>query len=153
MINKWSIFCHVTFIQSDLEILLVYFKVGWIPRDFLYSRIDILELFCWFHLRQLFMLDLLSKKNFRKNHKFWSKIHFLRKKDEFERSFLGLPGWDYAHSKENFFLYQNRLRWQPGNTGISQNMEEKGGHLVIFWYFLELFSNFFLEKYPNQFKV
>jgi len=83
-------------------------KLGWIPRDFLYSRMMVLELFCWYSLKQLFLLFLLSRKIFWKNHKFSLKSHFFWKRDEFERDFLGLLGWDYAHSKENFSLYQNR---------------------------------------------
>ena len=130
-------------------------KLAWIPRDFLNSRTGI----PYSRLISLalpdvtfFLIFLLSEKYFQKNHKFSLKNHFFWKRDEFEGGLLGPPGRDYAHSKENFFLYQNRLRWQPGISGISQKMYENGGHLVIFLYFLELFSNFFLEKYPNQFK-
>ena len=51
------------------------------------------------------MLFLLSENFFSKNHKFWSKIHFLWKKDEFEIVRMDPVGRNYAHSKQNFFLY------------------------------------------------
>ena len=89
---------------------------------------------------QLFLLFLLSEKNFQKNHKFSLKNHFFWKRDDFEGGLSRVVGRDYDHSKENFFLYQNRLRWHAGICGISQNMEEKGGHLMIFWYYLGSFS-------------
>ena len=104
-------------IQSDWLHKCFIVRIGWIPRDFLYSRMMVKQL-------QLFLLFLLSRKNFWKNHKFSLKSHFLWKRDEFEGDFLGLLGWDYAHSKENFSLYQNRHMRSPRKSPLyTKNLE------------------------------
>ena len=60
-----------------------------------------------------FYADSFEQKIFLKNHKFSPKIGFFWKKDEFHHGLMGADGRDYAHSKENFFLYQNRLMRHP----------------------------------------
>ena len=54
----------------------------------------------------LSMLIILIEKNFWKNHKFWSKIDFFTKKDEFERGLMRVDGWNQSHLKEHNLFYQ-----------------------------------------------
>ena len=44
---------------------------------------------------------------------------------EFFSSFFGVPGQDYAHSKELDSHYQNRLMRQPGITWNESNSRKK----------------------------
>ena len=68
----------------------------------------------------LSMLIILIEKNFWKNHKFWSKIDFFTKKDEFERGLMRVDGWNQSHWKEHNFFYQEMAysvpRRSPENT-------------------------------------
>ena len=87
------------------------------------------------------MLIFLSKKIFSKNHKFSVKIHIFGKKDEFERGFLGVLGWDHSHLKEHSLLYSKTLLVEYGNVWNLQKSRKTDIDLVI----LVNFDDFFLE--------
>ena len=106
-------------IQSNWLHKCFIVRIGWIPWDFLYSRMMVLELFCWHCLIQLFLLFLLSRKKFWKNHKLkkgwiWRGLlgaSWLRL-CSFEREFFTLSESPYEVSPEVPALYEKSRKYK-----------------------------------------
>ena len=98
--------------------------LGWIPRDFLYSRMMVLELFCWHCLIQFFFCSFVwAEKIFEKTINFRWKVTFCEKGMNLKGSSWGFLA-ETMLIRKKIFHYQNRHMRSPQKSPLyTKNLE------------------------------